>query len=215
MSLFFRKEREVMRLISEYFDAADEAIRVFESTMECYLQKGICQDFSDGDQRLHSLESRADDLIRAIEKRLYSHSLLPESRGDLLGLLEHFDSIPNLAETVTFIFETQRVEIPERLERLFYELVAVNVEACRLVRQAVQRLFEDPDTVGEAVQPVDEKESESDRIEREIIVEVFQSDMPGLNKILLREVTQRIGDLSDAAENVAGRLEVISLKRRI
>lgn len=216
MSLFFKKEKEVRALIERYFDLVDEAMEMFSATMACYLKSGVCEEFTDGDRTLHGLESKADDLLRDIEKRMYQHALLPESRGDLLGLLEHFDKLPNLAETITFMLETQRIHIPEALRPRVEELLEVNVEAYRLARDTVRRLFEAPNTVAEAVGPVDAKESESDRLERDLIVDVFADDGLGdLQKILLREVVQRIGDLSDSAENVAGRLEIIALKRRV
>ncbi len=215
MSLFFRREKEVRSLIQEYFQSADTAFDEFEIAVRCYLDDGPCEQFREIDQRIHAAESRADDLLRKIEKMLYSLSLLPESRGDLLGLLENFDKMPNLVETISFMLDTQQVPVPDAFRAQLLELLEVNLEAYRLVRRTVDKLFTKPETVGEAVGPVDAKESESDRLEGVIIRRVFASDMDGCDKIRLREVIQLLGDISDRAENVAGRLEIISLKKRI
>lgn len=215
MSLFYRREKEVRALIREYFETADKAVHEFEVGVRCYLDSGPCEEFREIDKRIHAAESRADDLLRQIEKMLYSRALLPESRGDLLGLLEHFDKMPNLAETISFMLDTQRVAVPEVYNQEMLKLVEVNVEAYRLVRKTVDKLFTAPETVGDAVKPVDAKESESDRLEGKLIREVFSSDLEGYRQILLRELIQLIGDISDSAENVAGRLEIISLKKRI
>ncbi len=215
MSLFFRREKEVRALIQEYFLAADTALDEFEIGVRCYLGDGPCGEFRAIDKRIHAAESRADDLLREIEIMLYSRSLLPESRGDLLGLLEHFDKMPNLAETISFMLDTQQVPVPDSYKSQLAELIDVNVEAYRLVRKTVDKLFTDPGSVGDAVEPVDAKESESDQLEGKIIREVFASDLDGCEQIQLRELVQLIGDISDSAENVAGRLEIISLKKRI
>lgn len=215
MSLFFRREKEVRALIQEYFQTTDKAIDEFEIGVRCYLDDGPCEQFREIDKRIHAAESRADDLLRQIEIMLYSRSLLPESRGDLLGLLEHFDKMPNLAETISFMLDTQQVSVPDSYRPQLAELLEVNVEAYRLVRETVDKLFTAPETVGEAVGPVDAKESESDRLEGKLIRQVFASDMDGCDQILFRELIQLIGDISDSAENVAGRLEIISLKKRI
>ena len=215
MSLFYKREKEVHGLIKEYFETADQALEEFEVAMRCFFDAGPCDEFREGDKRIHAAESRADDLVREIEKMLYSRSLLPESRGDLLGLLESFDKMPNLAETITFMVDTQQITLPEQYREQFVKLLDVNVESYRLVRQTVDKLFTDPDSVGEAVGPVDAKESESDRLEGELIRAVYSSDLDKADMIQLRELVQRIGDISDRAENVAGRLEIISLKRRI
>ncbi len=215
MSLFYRREKEVRTLIGEYFETTDKAVHEFEIGVRCYFDKGGCEEFRDIDRRIHAAESRADDLLRQIEKMLYSRSLLPESRGDLLGLLEHFDKMPNLAETISFMLDTQQVSVPEVYLPEMRKLIEVNVEAYRLVRKTVDKLFTSPETVGEAVEPVDAKESESDRLEGKLIRAVFSSDLDGCEQIMLRELIQLIGDISDSAENVAGRLEIISLKKRI
>ena len=55
----------------------------------------------------------------------------------------------------------------------------------------------------------------ADLLERAIIVAVFRSNIDPAHMLLLRELTERIGDISDNAERVARRLEIISLKKRL
>ncbi len=215
MSIFFKREREVRRLIQQYFETADSAVLEFDKAMRCYLEKGDCEAFKAGDQRIHIAESRADDLRAEIEKTLYSRALLPESRGDILGLLEHFDKMPNLVETISFMCETQRIRIPDWFKPGFLELLDINMESYRLVRETVDRLFSDPRSVADAVVPVDLKESESDLLERKLIRAVFDSDMDKADMIQLRDLIRRTSDLSDSAENMARRMELIALKKRI
>lgn len=215
MSLFFKRERQVRELIEQYFRKTDEAVQEFHIAMRCFFDSGACDEFRDCDRRVHLAESKADDLRREIEKMLYSRSLLPESRGDLLNLLEHFDKIPNLVETICFMCDTQQVPMPEEYKDDFTALLEINVEAYNLVRETVDKLFKNPESVGEAVGPVDAKESESDKLERDMTRTVFQSQLQKADMILLRELIQRIGDVSDFAENVARSMEIIALKRRI
>lgn len=123
--------------------------------------------------------------------------------------------MPNLAETVIFMCETQQISVPDVFTDRIVQLLDINIEAYTLVRETVDRLFDSPKSVGTAIGPVDAKESESDRLERSLTTEVFQSDLARGDMILLRELIQRIGDLSDSAENVARRMEIIALKKRI
>ena len=215
MSLFFKKERAVLSMIRQYFAEVDLTIEVFQEALTLFLTEGAGERFTALDAQTHRHESRADDLRCQIEKEMYSHALLPESRGDFLGLLETFDKIPNLAEVVTFMLDTQCIEIPPPYRADIQKLVEVNVEAYRLVRDVVDRLFDQPDSVEHRVGAVDRKESEGDQIERKLIKAIFADDLPGIQKILLRELVQRIGDISDSAEKMAHRVELISLKKRI
>ena len=73
------------------------------------------EDFDEAVSKVHRLEAACDDLRREIEYLLYGKALLPESRGDLLGLLETFDRLPNIAETVAFLFSCQKMLLPADL----------------------------------------------------------------------------------------------------
>lgn len=215
MPLFWKREKAVKELIEQYFGICDEAITEFRAALNCYLDEGACEKYSYHDQRIHQAESKADDLRVEIEEMMYRRGLLPESRGDILGLLENFDRIPNLAEHITFIIDTQNIVIPDEFRARFVELLRINLEAYRAVRVAVDALFNSPDKVTEVIKPVDEKESESDDLERELITAIFKADIDNHQMPMLRDLVTLISDISDAAERVSHRLRIISLKRRI
>lgn len=214
MGLFWKQEREVREKLDAYFAAADEAIDEFEKGMACYAEEGPGEAFVAIDKRIHAAESRADDLRIDIEKSLYRNMLLPESRGDLLGLLEAFDRMPNIAELVSSMIRTMHVELPERWRGSFAEMVKLNIESYRVVRSGVAALFTDPDTVEGVVKPVDELESASDTLEMRLVSEFF-AEPDKAEALMLRELINRLGDISDAAERVSHRLEIVSFKRRI
>ncbi len=215
MSLFWKREREVRRLLEEYFAACDKTLDAFEQAMKIFATKGAGDDFRRSDELVHGLEGRADDLRDEIEKLLYSRSLLPESRGDLLRILEAFDHLPNLAETVTFMVATQRIEFPPQFVEQLSRYVQINLDAYRHVRITVDRFLSEPGRVEETVSVVDADESMSDREERALITGIFASALDKAEMLHLREFIGRIGDISDCAEKVARRLEIAALKRRV
>ena len=215
MSLFWKREREVRRLLTEYFAVCDEALAMFAQAMTVYVRLGWGEEFARRDEEVHHLEGRADDLRVEVEKLLYSRSLLPESRGDLLRILEAFDHIPNLAETVTFMISTQRIEVPSQFLEPLHELVETNLAAYRHVRETVDRFLGDPARVEATVGAVDADESKSDREERHLITAIFATDLDKAEKLHLRELVGRISDISDCAEEVARRIEIVALKRHV
>ena len=105
--------------------------------------------------------------------------------------------------------------VPESFRERIAKLVRVNLEAYALVRTVVDLLLSRPDQVGDAVAPVKAKETESDVLERSTIRAVFDSDLEKAEMMLLRELVSRISDISDSAETVARRIDIVSLKRRI
>ena len=215
MSLFWKREREARQLIERYFVACDQAMQEFERAIDVYLSAGDSEEFADLDRRVRACESEADRLRNEAERLLYSRTLLPESRGDVLGLLEAFDHIPNLAETVTFMLYTQRITIPEAVRQRFRDLVQASLEAYRLVREVVDLLLSNPDDVDAQVPRVGAKETAADDLERSLIHDVFRSNLDKADMILFRELVGRVGGIADSAERVARRIDILSFKRRI
>lgn len=214
MALIFKVEEKIHKMIVEYLDQVDHCMETFEKEIAAHLTEGQCPNpFPEGGT--HSYESKADDLRRNIEMLLYGRELLPESRGDLLVMLETYDRIPNAAETTLAIIEAERVVIPEQFKKDFTKLVRVNLDAFRGLRRTADALFDNPRQTGYLQKEVDIKESESDRLERRLISDVFDSDLDKADKLQLRNVIVSIGNISDRAENASDRIGIIAIKRRI
>ena len=54
-------------------------------------------------------EHQADDLRKHIKTSLYAHALIPESRGDVLGLLENMDNLVDDANHMAGKRELQEI----------------------------------------------------------------------------------------------------------
>ena len=215
MTIFFKKQTEVKQMIDTYLDKVDSCIRQFRDSMMRFLVNGCTREFIWDVEKAHKFESEADDLRRKIQMTLYGKALLPDSRGDLLLLLEFYDRIPSAAEDALFLTRILCLDIPEELLEDLEKLVEINVEAYRLIRECMNTLFENPHETLYQTRGVDAKESESDRLERSIIERVFKSDMATGKMMLLKELVQTIGQISNRAENTADRISIVAIKRQI
>lgn len=214
MPFFFKAEEKIHEMIGEYLQTVDKCLKVWhESIAEC-LERG--HDVAHpGYQRTHQMESKADDLRREIAMILYGKALLPESRGDLLNLLEAIDMIPNSAETVLSAMETQRIDIPEQFQASFRDLVEANMEAVEYLLKTADAVFTNPKQTLYLVKEVDIRESASDRLENRLVGEIFDSGIDKADKILLRSIVFLIGAIADRAENAADRMGLTAIKRRV
>ena len=61
----------------------------------------------------------------------------------------------------------------------------------------------------------DQLESQGDQVEKRIIVHIFESDWDPLQKILVRDLTQKMGDIADSAVQVCRQVNLIVTKRRV
>ena len=86
---------------------------LFKIAIKVYLTEGYTEEFEQKLQDVNKMESEADHLRRAIETQLYTQTLIPDSRGDVLGLIENLDQLLNLFEGSLWAFSIERPDIPK------------------------------------------------------------------------------------------------------
>jgi predicted phosphate transport protein (TIGR00153 family) len=214
MALFWRREERIINKIEAYLDQVDKTRDLFRRTME-ELVRGERDEHSEARvMEVHASESLADDIRREIELEMYRKALIPESRGDVLGLIESMDMVPNLFQSLCDQLLFQKIDVPPEFQERYLKLVEVNIDSYNLLREAILALFYRRDCQ-EQLRRIDGTESESDGIERGLVKDIFATDMDKADKILLKEIVVNTGDISDTVEIAADRLNLAIIKRRI
>jgi len=211
----FKKEQQVEQLIYQYLDNLKMAQDNFLTAMNVYFEKGFCEDFDFLIEQTHKVESKADDTRYEIETMMYAKALIPESRGDILGLLEAIDQIPGLFELILYMIQTQRLSTPDFLVPDMKELIRVSLECCDLLIKEVEALFRKSGDIRSLVSTIDNNESHCDHIERRIITRIFDSDLEPFQKLQLKDMVIQLGEISDQTDRVSRRVHIISTKRRV
>jgi len=213
--MLWKKEKSIIDKIKAYLDQVDVCRDRFRLCIERLLHNPEDPENQAILEEVHRSESKADDLRRNIELQLYERALIPESRGDVLGLLETMDVIPGLFQSLSYQLFLEKIVFPDQFRERYLHLVDVNIKAYNLVRQAVLGLFYSKD-VKDLTDLVDAVESDSDHMERDLIRDIFSSSkLDKADKILLKEIVINTGDISDRAETVKDRLVLAILKRKI
>lgn len=215
MSFLFQKQKRVEEMIYNYVEHFLECSESFNTGIKCYLEKGTGADFDFWVNKTHKEESALDDLRRAIEMELYSKALLPESRGDILILLETTDRIPNKLESILFQIQCEDLILPDGLLVDLEGLLTHSFESCQLVGEAIKNLFQKRDKILDITRRIDQIESYCDHIERRMITKIFRSNIDSGEKVLLKQLILQIGDITDGAENVSDRIIISSVKGQI
>jgi len=215
MEIFFSKRNRIYEIVERYLDKMLEAAEMFKKTMEKYFEVGLSREFKEMIEATHLSESMADDIRREIELEMYEKSLIPESRGDILGLLEVTDEVMSKAQSVLYQIETENLEIPQELKEDFIKLIHNNISAFEVAVDGFRILFHNLKAVREKVQEVDKRESSSDRIERDLIRKIFAANYDIGEKILLKDLVIEIGNISDISEEVTDRLNIVAAKRMV
>ena len=211
----FRRTHTLERDIEEFLDRLSESAIVFKGAVRVYLESGARDGLDEKQRQISELESRADNLRRSIETELYTQTLIPESRGDVLGLLETLDAIHNQIKGNVWGYTLERPDIPEALHEDFLALTDLATQAIEAVVLAARAFFRDIDGVRDHMHKVMFYETEADKVSTKLKRAIFDSDLDLSRKLHIRQFVEAIDDLSDMAEDVADRLAIYTIKRTI
>ncbi len=214
MTLLFRRTRALEAQIDQLLDAISEGTLVFQQGIAEYLQKDE-ERFQQHLKAIAEFESKADALRREIETRLYRESLIPDQRGDVLGLLENIDNVIDEAKKTLNQFAVERPDIPADLAGDYLELARQCVDSAQHLVSAVRSFFRDITAVPDHIHKVYFYEKEADRLADRLKRKIFSTDFDLAHKIHLRYFCLHVETLSDLAEDVADRLAIYTIKRTL
>jgi predicted phosphate transport protein (TIGR00153 family) len=209
----FRRNQELRRQLTDYLEKARRVADTFRDGLRHYRQHGL-RDLDPFARVSHRDESECDRVRREVERDLFARALLPESREDVMVLLEHLDLVVNQLEDVLRQIILQRIELPS----VFQDAYAALVEGCHeaavaLFEQAAAALAGDPRVrdLGDAVKAC---ESRVDQCEQQLVSALFASaDLELARQLHYRDLITMTAAISDLAEDAANLLTVFALKR--
>jgi len=213
--IFENKQKKIESQLGQYNQKIILCLELFTHAVKQYCQDKDRGKLYSNFLKVHSAESMADDIRREIEVMMYTKALFPESRGDILGLLETMDKVPNQAESAVRMLLNQHVIVPDEMNEQVIQLADVCRRCVEAMVDSADKVFTDFTNATVAIGKVDELESIADGVEENLIEQIFTSEIDGADKLLLRDLVKHIAEISDRAENVGDRIRIIVAKRRV
>ena len=208
-----RAQQHIQNDLDEYLDGLNAIAQTMSSALAAYLGQDMAE-FSRSLVQINETEHRLDTLRRGIEAAIYGRRLLPDTRGDILGLLEGLDKIPNRIQSTIREINLQKPLIPESLHPNMKELVDRGVQIIQVLVQTAHEFLQRPHEVKRGVQELSELEHEADMIEHQSMALLFEnSNLDLAHKMQLWRLFERLGSICDMAEDIGDRLIISSLKR--
>jgi len=214
-NLFFRKQVRIEQGFEEFLGCIQRCVEIFCTGVLDYLEHGPGESFERATELVQRAESNADTLRKDIERMLYKNELLPDSRGDLLNLLEWLDKVANRLEAVVRNMCLRKVDVPIEIKGNLKEML-IPVQTCvETLLTAVRLLFSEPAKTKPAADDVDRLESECDRLQHATIRKIYDMDVDLAQKIQLERLVSDISSVADRAEDAASVLEIMAIKRTL
>jgi len=215
MAVLFKITRALESQIDEFLNSVSQGVLVFAEAVKNYINNDK-QLFDERIQTIDDLENKADDLRRAIENNLYSHSLIPEHRGDVLGLLESTDNIIDTVKGTATQFSIESPFIPKELHSAYLELTDMAVKSSEALIMAARAFFKEVKSVQDHLHKVYLYEKEADKVSTRLRRTIFdKQNLELCQKLHLRYFAENIDKVADTAEDVADRLAIYTIKRTI
>ncbi len=212
MTILFRQTRELEAEVDDYLDLIIQGGMLFRQGVKCYLEHRT-DEFEDRLQELRGIEQRGDTLRRGIVSKLYLHTLIPDSRGDVLGLLESADEVLNLITATLLRFSVEEPELQDDLNPHFRDLAENAIAAVEAMVGGCRAYFRDLGAVRDHITRTQSFREEVNRIAETYVREVFRRNLRLSHKNQLRYFVSHTEQIAEDADDVCDRLAVASIKR--
>ncbi len=205
-------EKELMTSINLFLDNILKINNLFKTLLQKYFDKKF-DDVQKVTDQISDLESECDTLRRDVERRIYSETLIPEIRGDVLGMLENLDKIPGQIQGNAHSFNTEKPNVNPELDKNFIKLCDYASECISLLIEGARSFFVDKNITIEKCLEVSRVESKADKISTDLKKTIFTNSENGLaTKVHLKYFVEIMDEVANLSEDVADRLIISSSK---
>ena len=214
--IFSSKTKELESDIDRFLDEVEKSALMFKEGVHTYIHNKMDR-FENYLDEITTIENNADEIRRKIKHELYTFMLIPESRGDVLGVLETMDNIIDIAKKVLEQISIETPNIPDFLKSDFIELADLSCKAVEELVKGAQAFFKEIKLVSNYINKVHFYEHEADKVEEQLKRKAFKTkEITRFSKrVHLRYFAEKIARVSDEAESVGERLSVYAIKRGI
>lgn len=210
-----KRELGVEKQIDSFLNQVVRSGLIFSQGAEAYL-KGNSIDFQRKLKEIVEVEHAGDDLRRSIQQYLYTKTLIPESRSDVLQLLENMDSLLDRFKGALWRMEIENLDIEEDFHEDFFLLINAVVETVECIVRAARAFFKNISAVADHLDKVYYWETESDKISTRLQRAIFRKEELRLShRMLQRELARHLDKIADRAEDVADNLNIYVIKRSL
>ena len=210
----FRETKKLENRVDRFFLLLSEASVIYRLAVRTYLRERVSEEFTARLKHVHEIETEADVLRRAIEKDIYSEMLIPDARGDVLGLIETSDEIFSLFASSLWAFSNEKPQITDELKAEYRRLTNMVIKAVEELASGCQVFFRSPHLVPTHTAKVVLFEREADTLSKSLKIQIFSNGLNLQEKLHLREFVDCIKVIADRSEDVSDRLTIYALKRQ-
>jgi len=209
-----KKIHEIEIKVDNFLNLTSECGILLQQVVRQYLA-GSIEDCEQKLAKIRENELLADSLRVKIERYIYSHTLIPESRGDVFGILEMTDTVIDQIKIIISDMLIERPTYPVFIHIPLQELTLSSANSVDEMVKAVRAFFYNVHDVENYVHKVLFFEKEADDLADRTKKNLYQSTLDLSHKNHVKYFIHGIEKISDFAQDVADRLMIYTMKREL
>ena len=217
--MFNKKSKAAEAMISEQLKDVKECLVSFESFIRAACTPNVNFDTLDALAASVGLkESTADDSLRSMIDALGEGIYLPSTRESLIDIATMCDKIANKCESAANMIVFQQFTIPTEYDDAMVNIMEITHKQFDLLENAITALFARVDELVKDHKILDEiraLESDVDAIEQALYRKIFKLDMGLAERTQLASFLDLVSDLSDIIENIADKIQIMIISRKV
>jgi len=186
----------VLGQLAEFADQVVNIVEKMRDVVERFAADRY-EELAEAACELDRLESLADDAKESILDRLALGTMFPMGRADLARLVGSMDSIANLATGAVDRISMRRFSLPPAINEQMVKLAQIDLEAARVLRDAVVAMGTDLRLAMELARRVDRIESRADDVYSALYQSMFEVDTDYKTFHQLKSIVERLEKVAD------------------
>ncbi|MCT4613228.1 MAG: DUF47 family protein [Clostridia bacterium] len=216
--MFFQKGKQIDELINTHMNSVKECKYTFEEFISEVFNEGPDARLEALVKKISRLESDADEHRHESIKNLLNGSLLPDTRREMLKIVDGIDRIANDIEEISKEIYLQKMKFPKEFHDQILDVEKKEQEQLELLCKVIDNLLLNTNKYEDNIDMIKEirsLESDIDDIEFAMIKELYDMKYELAYKNQVRVAISSIADISDLIENISDLLEIIISTRRV
>jgi uncharacterized protein len=205
------REEQILARLAKFTDQVVVIVEKLQDVVERFASENY-EELAQSAKQMDQLESSADDTKEAILDQVSLGGVFPMHRADLARLVGSMDNIANLAAGAADRISMRRLSLPPEPRRLLVEMAKVDLEAVRVLRDAVVAMSTDLREAIKLARAVDKIESRADDVFAQIYRLMFDMDIDFKTFHQLKAIIERLEHIADRCSQNAELLRHMALE---
>ena len=212
------KNGNVHELIMKQLQDVKSCLNSFEDFMRITTSSEVNADaLRELCNTVYEKEHLADIALRQMIDSLASTMFLPSTREDLISIGTSTDKIANKCEDICYMVVLQNFRFPVDYNEDVMEILAITHKQFELLEKSISLLFARMSELMKDQSILDEirdYESAVDEYERKLLEKTYSCGMDLAQCMQLTTFIEDLCDLTDIAENIADKIQIMLVTRK-